>query len=49
MSSSQAPVPAPMSAILRLGEVSGMFGWMRKPKVLVVMICCSSSLFEKSI
>jgi hypothetical protein len=24
----------------------GMVGWMRKPRVLVVMRCCSSSLVE---
>ena len=44
-SRSQIPVPVPMSAILRADEMSGMLGWMRKPKVLVVMRCCSSSLF----
>ena len=46
-SRSQAPVPGPMSAILRVGEMAGMLGWMRKPRVLVVMMCCSSSLFER--
>ena len=45
-SKSQIPVPAPMSAILIVGEMSGMLGWMRKPKVLVVMRCCSSSLSD---
>jgi hypothetical protein len=48
-SRSQIPVPVPMSAILRVGELSGMLGWMRKPKVLIVMRCCSSSLFQKSV
>ncbi len=48
-SKSQIPVPAPMSAILILDEMSGMLGWMRKPKVLVVMRCCSSSRIERSV
>jgi hypothetical protein len=39
-------VPAPMSATLRVGELIGMLGCTRKPKVLVVTICCSSSLLE---
>jgi hypothetical protein len=46
-SRSQAPVPAPMSATLRVGEVSGMLGCTRKPKTFVVKMCCSSSLLEK--
>lgn len=41
-------MPVPMSAILRVGEVVGMLGWMRKPRVLVVMMCCSSNLVEGS-
>lgn len=48
-SKSQIPVPVPMSAILAVGEISGMLGWIRKPKVLVVMRCCSSSLYERSV
>jgi hypothetical protein len=44
-SKSQMPVPVPMSAILSVGELSGMFGWIRKPKVLVVAMCCSSRLW----
>jgi hypothetical protein len=43
-SKSQIPVPVPTSAIFRLAESSGMFGWMRKPNVLVVARCCSSNL-----
>lgn len=43
-SKSQIPVPVPTSAIFRLAESSGMFGWMRKPNVLVVAMCCSSNL-----
>ena len=37
-------MPVPMSAILAVGERAETLGWMRKPRVLVVMICCSSSL-----
>ena len=46
-SKSQIPVPAPISAILAVGEGFGMLGWRRKPRVLVVKKCCSSSLWEK--
>ena len=45
-SRSQMPVPVPMSATLAVGEVRGMLGWMRKPSVLVVSMCCSSSLIR---
>lgn len=47
-SSIQIPVPVPISAILRVGEVSvrEMLGWIRKPRVWVVKMCCSSSLYE---
>jgi len=48
-SRSQIPVPVPISAILRVAEVIGMLGWMRKPSVLVVMMCCSSSPFKRSV
>jgi hypothetical protein len=48
-SKSQIPVPVPMSAILTVGEMSGMLGWMRKPRVLVVRRCCSSSMFGRSV
>jgi hypothetical protein len=48
-SKSQIPVPVPMSAILIVGEMSGMLGWTRKPKVLVVAKCCSSSLWRGSV
>lgn len=44
-SRSHIPVPAPTSATLSVGDVTGMFGWMRKPRILVVVSCCSSSLF----
>lgn len=43
-SRSQIPVPVAMSAILRVDEVSGIFGWTRKPRVLVVISCCSFNL-----
>jgi hypothetical protein len=43
-SKSQIPLPVPTSAIFRLAESSGMFGWMRKPNVVVVAMCCSSNL-----
>jgi len=43
-SRSQMPVAVPMSAILAMAEGVGMLGWMRKPSVLVVKMCCSSSL-----
>jgi hypothetical protein len=45
-SKSQIPVPVPMSATLRVGEVVEMLGWIRKPRVLVVKKCCSSSLLK---
>lgn len=48
-SKSQIPVPVPISAILIVDEMSGMFGWIRKPKVLVVAKCCSSSLWRSSV
>lgn len=38
------PVPVPMSATLAVAESGGMLGWMRKPSVLVMKMCCSSSL-----
>lgn len=32
---SQIPVPVAMSAILRVGEVFGIDGWMKKPRRFV--------------
>ena len=50
-SMSHAPVPLPMSAILRgprwRERLMLMVGWIRKPRVWVVMWCCSSSLVEE--
>jgi hypothetical protein len=45
-SRSQAPEPTPMSAILTVDERAGMMGWSRKPRVLVVKMCCSSRLLQ---
>lgn len=46
ISKSQMPVLVPISATLSVGEVRGMLGCMRNPKVFVVAMCCSSSLLE---
>ena len=48
-SRSQMPVPVAMSATLRVGDVMGILGWMRKPKVSVVKTCCSSSLLRRQL
>lgn len=45
-SRSQIPVPVAMSATLRVGDVVGILGWIRKPRVFVVKMCCSSSLLR---
>jgi hypothetical protein len=30
---------------LTVGDVVGILGWIRKPRILVVKMCCSSNLF----